>query len=159
MWTSQKTCQIPIVFKIYICSNVRDLAAGLVAESCQKDFKFTRVCKHSNLTPKPWAAPSDVVNSNIALSCVPWQFPIFLLKLAVLHYNPVRLFLNFYECRLWLPPLYYLQFDDIGDHGTKVIVYNLWYNDEGRMELDFEADSEVWLDYLYGISYFCLCHL
>ncbi|KAG5626127.1 hypothetical protein H5410_011345 [Solanum commersonii] len=34
------------------------------------------------------------------------------------------------------------QFDDIGDHGTKVIVYNLWYNDEGRMELDFEADSE-----------------
>ncbi|XP_059313151.1 protein MICRORCHIDIA 6-like [Lycium ferocissimum] len=34
------------------------------------------------------------------------------------------------------------QFDDIGDHGTKVIVYNLWFNDEGRMELDFETDSE-----------------
>ncbi|CAN4108772.1 unnamed protein product [Withania somnifera] len=34
------------------------------------------------------------------------------------------------------------QFDDIGDHGTKVIVYNLWFNDEGRMELDFEADPE-----------------
>ncbi|KAJ8572885.1 hypothetical protein K7X08_009396 [Anisodus acutangulus] len=34
------------------------------------------------------------------------------------------------------------QFDDIGDHGTKVIVYNLWFNDEGRMELDFETDPE-----------------
>ncbi|MCD7471881.1 hypothetical protein HAX54_012655 [Datura stramonium] len=34
------------------------------------------------------------------------------------------------------------QFDDIGDHGTKVIVYNLWFNDEGRMELDFDADPE-----------------
>ncbi|KAF3652276.1 protein MICRORCHIDIA 6 isoform X2 [Capsicum chacoense] len=34
------------------------------------------------------------------------------------------------------------QFDDIGDHGTKVIVHNLWFNDDGRMELDFEADPE-----------------
>ncbi|OIT07545.1 PREDICTED: protein MICRORCHIDIA 6-like [Nicotiana attenuata] len=34
------------------------------------------------------------------------------------------------------------QFDDIGDHGTKVIVYNLWCNDEGKMELDFDADPE-----------------
>ncbi|PHT63198.1 hypothetical protein T459_33007 [Capsicum annuum] len=33
-------------------------------------------------------------------------------------------------------------FDDIGDHGTKVIVHNLWFNDDGRMELDFEADPE-----------------
>lgn len=42
-----------------------------------------RSCKHSNLDPKSWLAPSEVVNSNIALSFVPWQFPIFLLKLAV----------------------------------------------------------------------------
>ncbi|WOG95325.1 hypothetical protein DCAR_0414640 [Daucus carota subsp. sativus] len=34
------------------------------------------------------------------------------------------------------------QFDDIGNHGTKVIIYNLWFNDESRLELDFETDSE-----------------
>ncbi|XP_077253575.1 histidine kinase-, DNA gyrase B-, and HSP90-like ATPase family protein isoform X2 [Tasmannia lanceolata] len=34
------------------------------------------------------------------------------------------------------------QFDDIGHHGTKVIVYNLWLNDDGGMELDFESDKE-----------------
>ncbi|PSR89570.1 Protein MICRORCHIDIA like, partial [Actinidia chinensis var. chinensis] len=34
------------------------------------------------------------------------------------------------------------QFDDISYHGTKVIVYNLWLNDEGTMELDFDSDPE-----------------
>ncbi|GER43077.1 histidine kinase [Striga asiatica] len=32
--------------------------------------------------------------------------------------------------------------DDIGPHGTKIIVYNLWQNDEGKLELDFESDKE-----------------
>ncbi|KAB1200929.1 MORC family CW-type zinc finger protein 3 [Morella rubra] len=32
------------------------------------------------------------------------------------------------------------QFDDIGAHGTKVIIYNLWLNDDGNVELDFESD-------------------
>ncbi|XP_029129905.1 protein MICRORCHIDIA 6 isoform X3 [Cajanus cajan] len=32
------------------------------------------------------------------------------------------------------------QFDDIGSHGTKVIIYNLWCNDDGNLELDFETD-------------------
>lgn len=35
------------------------------------------------------------------------------------------------------------QFDDIGHHGTKVIVFNLWLNDDGEMELDFESDEKV----------------
>ncbi|XP_038879002.1 protein MICRORCHIDIA 6-like isoform X1 [Benincasa hispida] len=34
------------------------------------------------------------------------------------------------------------QFDDIGSHGTKVIIYNFWYNGDGRMELDFDKDPE-----------------
>ncbi|XP_057804508.1 protein MICRORCHIDIA 6 [Salvia miltiorrhiza] len=34
------------------------------------------------------------------------------------------------------------QCDDIGPHGTKIIVYNLWHNDDGKMELDFETDPE-----------------
>ncbi|KHN30927.1 protein MICRORCHIDIA 6-like [Glycine soja] len=32
------------------------------------------------------------------------------------------------------------QFDDIGSHGTKVIIYNLWCNDDANLELDFDTD-------------------
>ncbi|GAV58332.1 HATPase_c_3 domain-containing protein [Cephalotus follicularis] len=34
------------------------------------------------------------------------------------------------------------QFDDIGSHGTKIIIYNLWYNDDNNLELDFETDPK-----------------
>ncbi|KAJ4840194.1 hypothetical protein Tsubulata_002943 [Turnera subulata] len=34
------------------------------------------------------------------------------------------------------------QFEDIGEHGTKVIIYNLWFGDDGKMELDFDSDQE-----------------
>ncbi|KAK0587848.1 hypothetical protein LWI29_029942 [Acer saccharum] len=34
------------------------------------------------------------------------------------------------------------QFDDIGPHGTKVIIYNLWLSDDGNLELDFDLNSE-----------------
>ncbi|XP_076960530.1 protein MICRORCHIDIA 6-like [Bidens hawaiensis] len=34
------------------------------------------------------------------------------------------------------------QFDDVGSHGTKVIIYNLWLDGDGNMELDFESDLE-----------------
>ncbi|KAL5699776.1 ATPase morc2 [Ranunculus cassubicifolius] len=34
------------------------------------------------------------------------------------------------------------QFKDIGPHGTKIIVYNLWLNDDGLLELDFDCDEE-----------------
>ncbi|KAF8037098.1 hypothetical protein BT93_B0113 [Corymbia citriodora subsp. variegata] len=34
------------------------------------------------------------------------------------------------------------QFDDIGSHGTKIIIYNLWFNDDGEMELDFDVDPQ-----------------
>lgn len=29
------------------------------------------------------------------------------------------------------------------EHGTRVIVYNLWEDDQGQLELDFEADKHV----------------
>ena len=35
------------------------------------------------------------------------------------------------------------QFNDIGPHGSKIIIFNLWFNDDGNMELDFETDPEV----------------
>ncbi|KAK2981552.1 hypothetical protein RJ640_027977 [Escallonia rubra] len=34
------------------------------------------------------------------------------------------------------------QFDDIGNHGTKIVIYNLWLNDDGSTELDFDFDAE-----------------
>ncbi|KAI5417027.1 protein MICRORCHIDIA 6 isoform X2 [Lathyrus oleraceus] len=34
------------------------------------------------------------------------------------------------------------QFDDIENHGTKVIIFNLWLNDDGKLELDFDTDPE-----------------
>ncbi|KAH0871730.1 hypothetical protein HID58_078752 [Brassica napus] len=35
------------------------------------------------------------------------------------------------------------QFEDIGAHGSKVIIYNLWLNDEGIFGLSFDDDDEV----------------
>ncbi|KAL8257182.1 hypothetical protein R6Q59_029223 [Mikania micrantha] len=34
------------------------------------------------------------------------------------------------------------QFEDIGPHGTKIVIYNLWLNDEGVYELNFDEDDE-----------------
>jgi len=31
----------------------------------------------------------------------------------------------------------------MGSRGTKVIIYNLWCNDDGNLELDFDTDSKV----------------
>ncbi|GJN07765.1 hypothetical protein PR202_ga25624 [Eleusine coracana subsp. coracana] len=33
-------------------------------------------------------------------------------------------------------------FTDIGPHGTKIIVFNLWANDDGNLELDFDTNPE-----------------
>lgn len=37
----------------------------------------------------------------------------------------------------------WLQFSDIGPHGTKIVVFNLWSNDYGDLELDFDIDEKV----------------
>uniref|UniRef100_A0A803KYL1 Morc S5 domain-containing protein n=1 Tax=Chenopodium quinoa TaxID=63459 RepID=A0A803KYL1_CHEQI len=42
-----------------------------------------------------------------------------------------------------------MQFEDIGPHGSKVIVYNLWLNDEGIYELNFDDDNEAYSSVLY----------
>ncbi|XP_071710366.1 protein MICRORCHIDIA 6-like [Rutidosis leptorrhynchoides] len=34
------------------------------------------------------------------------------------------------------------QFENVGAHGTKVIIYNLWLDGDGKMELDFDLDPE-----------------
>nr|GEV47931.1 protein microrchidia 6-like isoform X1 [Tanacetum cinerariifolium] len=34
------------------------------------------------------------------------------------------------------------QFEDVGPHGTKIIVYNLWLDEDGNTELNFDSDPE-----------------
>ncbi|KMT10619.1 hypothetical protein BVRB_5g117380 isoform A [Beta vulgaris subsp. vulgaris] len=34
------------------------------------------------------------------------------------------------------------QFDNFGSHGTKIIIYNLWFADDGKLELDFVTDPK-----------------
>ncbi|KAL8256423.1 hypothetical protein R6Q59_031490 [Mikania micrantha] len=34
------------------------------------------------------------------------------------------------------------QFDNMKDHGTCIIIYNLWEDDQGQLELDFDTDEE-----------------
>jgi hypothetical protein len=47
------------------------------------------------------------------------------------------------------------QFSDIGPHGTKIIVFNLWCNDNGVLELDFDSREEVSIRFLYYLfNYF-----
>lgn len=29
------------------------------------------------------------------------------------------------------------------DHGTRIIIYNLWEDDQGQLELDFDTDPHV----------------
>ncbi|XP_039133369.1 protein MICRORCHIDIA 7-like [Dioscorea cayenensis subsp. rotundata] len=33
------------------------------------------------------------------------------------------------------------QFSKMKDHGTRVVIYNLWEDDQGKLELDFDADQ------------------
>lgn len=35
------------------------------------------------------------------------------------------------------------QFSMMKNHGTRIIIYNLWEDDEGQLELDFDADPYV----------------
>ncbi|KAI7755086.1 hypothetical protein M8C21_026758 [Ambrosia artemisiifolia] len=34
------------------------------------------------------------------------------------------------------------QFDHMKGQGTRIIIYNLWEDDQGQLELDFDADEE-----------------
>jgi hypothetical protein len=39
------------------------------------------------------------------------------------------------------------QFDDIGPHGTKVIVFNLSRNTKGDLDINFNTDTKVTTTY------------
>jgi hypothetical protein len=37
------------------------------------------------------------------------------------------------------------QFNLMKKHGTRIIIYNLWEDDEGMLELDFDTDPHVYV--------------
>ena len=36
-----------------------------------------------------------------------------------------------------------VQFAGMKDHGTRIVLYNLWEDDQGQLELDFDTDPYV----------------
>lgn len=36
-----------------------------------------------------------------------------------------------------------LQFNFVKDQGTRIVIYNLWEDDEGKLEMDFDSDPHV----------------
>ncbi|KAK8687253.1 hypothetical protein V6N13_086079 [Hibiscus sabdariffa] len=71
-----------------------------------------------------------------------------LLQVVFLHRKALELQRSFWYCYNYFIGKFLnaLQtankFDDIGPHGTKIIIYNLWLNDEGIYELAFDDDDE-----------------
>lgn len=45
------------------------------------------------------------------------------------------------------------QFSSVKDQGTRIVIYNLWEDDQGELELDFDADEHV------SSNYKLSCHL
>ncbi|KVH98977.1 Histidine kinase-like ATPase, ATP-binding domain-containing protein [Cynara cardunculus var. scolymus] len=41
------------------------------------------------------------------------------------------------------------QFDHMKDQGTRIIIYNLWEDDQGQLELDFDTDKDSYSSILY----------
>lgn len=40
----------------------------------------------------------------------------------------------------------------MSDHGTRIIIYNLWEDDQGLLELDFDSDPHVCYQYLTSFA-------
>jgi hypothetical protein len=103
------------------------------------------------------------------------------LAAASRHLLPVGLVHSFLGWRL--TAFFNVQFATIGSHGTRVVIFNLWENDDGLLELDFESDprdiqirggskdddltkaktlptSRVYLTYLHSlrVSWYLLLH-
>lgn len=87
--------------------------------------------------------------------CIQWFNSVVCIWIFVSHFCSVH-FQN--KSSLLTHPKYswLLQFNDIGSHGTKVVIYNLWCNDDGNLELDFDTDPEVvFLFYWFSFALYC----
>ncbi|CAH8391097.1 unnamed protein product [Eruca vesicaria subsp. sativa] len=78
-----------------------------------------------------------ISNLSILLEWSPFSTEAELLQQA----RP-NFFLKFSACNPCCLQSLYLLFDDLGSHGTKVIIYNMWLNSDAKLELDFDSDTE-----------------
>ncbi|KAJ4831497.1 hypothetical protein Tsubulata_004729 [Turnera subulata] len=64
----------------------------------------------------------------------------------ILHHDKGHFDLNMSTLLQWCPysteDELLKQFDDVKDHGTKIVIFNLWLDDDGNPELDFDSDAE-----------------
>lgn len=45
--------------------------------------------------------------------------------------------------KTFIQGLLLMQFTGMKDHGTRIVLYNLWEDDQGQLELDFDTDPYV----------------
>lgn len=109
----------------------------------------------------------DLVMNGIAVSCdFPYQISLNLFSLHFwyfLHkhnyYSHVIPFCDLntlYFPLLWLLNLllYCLQFNSLKDQGTRIVIYNLWEDDQGDLELDFDTnDVCFWCPYIFPVCF------
>ncbi|KAE9446040.1 hypothetical protein C3L33_21999, partial [Rhododendron williamsianum] len=67
----------------------------------------------------------------------PFSSEADLLREVILHF--LLLFVTYFLWKFlnWIS----IAFDQMEDHGTRIIIYNLWEDDQGQLELDFDADA------------------
>ena len=64
-------------------------------------------------------------------------------RITVFIINIYRGFWSRAHYKKFMQDLLLLQFTDMKRHGTKIVLYNLWEDDEGQLELDFDQDPYV----------------
>ncbi|KAI3454468.1 hypothetical protein Pfo_011131 [Paulownia fortunei] len=121
-------------------SSMRLGADVVVFSRCTRDRKLTQ-----SVGLLSYTFLMETRQDRIVVPMVDYQFDTHSGKWNTLH-NEQHLKNNLSILLQWSPVSteaeLLKQCDDIGPHGTKIIVYNLWHNDEGKWELDFESDPE-----------------
>ncbi|XP_074566987.1 protein MICRORCHIDIA 2-like [Curcuma longa] len=112
---------------------------------------FTRCMKRSVLTQSvgllSYTFLRQEAYNDVVVPAVDYSFdPSLGVLTRFLHNSEEQFFSNLSVLLKWSPFLtendLLENFNDMGNHGTKIIIFNLWHNDMGETELDFETDEK-----------------
>ncbi|XP_042383223.1 protein MICRORCHIDIA 6-like isoform X3 [Zingiber officinale] len=112
---------------------------------------FTRCMKRSVLTQSvgllSYTFLRQEAYNDVVVPAVDYSFdPSHGVLTKLFHNSEEQFFSNLSVLLKWSPFLtengLLENFNDMGSHGTKIIIYNLWHNDTGETELDFETDEK-----------------
>ncbi|KAG6514826.1 hypothetical protein ZIOFF_025200 [Zingiber officinale] len=113
---------------------------------------FTRCMKRSVLTQSvgllSYTFLRQEAYNDVVVPAVDYSFdPSHGVLTKLFHNSEEQFFSNLSVLLKWSPFLtengLLENFNDMGSHGTKIIIYNLWHNDMGETELDFETDEKA----------------